>query len=262
VPTGKPVRIIHGDVDYVLFRDAGGICRALIDRCAHRRAALSGGRITDQFVLECPYHGWRYEGTTGACVAIPNLRADEKIPNNYRVQPFGTLERDGFIQLSLGAGENPDEPNDVSIPNLERHWEGSSYLAYPEPLFMDTLVDCPSSLVSISGIRILDDHALGDPAFTAELVSIEYAAVKSRRTSRAPKQVVADFPFTVRIDATKSAARVAVYCSATAQLCALALVIAVPTGERLTRALWRGAETKNSAGSMTIECRAHVDPAP
>lgn len=262
VPSGKPIRMVHGNTELVLFREADGRCRALVDRCAHRRAALSGGRLTDQFVIECPYHGWRYNGATGACVAIPNLRADEKIPKNYRVQSFETLERDGFIQILMGTGDTGAEPNDVAVPNLDRQWEGERYLAYPEVLFMDTLADSPSAILEISGVQIHDDHPIGDPVVTGDQISIEYAADRICNSSLHSEQVVEDFPYTVRISATKSAARITVIDNDTAAVRATALIVAVPTGVRLTRALWRGAEATSSATSLTIECREHVDPAP
>lgn len=55
----------------VLWRDAGGRAHALADRCPHRGARLSMGRVTEGR-LECPYHGWQFEGG-GACRHIPAL---------------------------------------------------------------------------------------------------------------------------------------------------------------------------------------------
>ena len=53
---------------------AGGAWRCMIDRCSHRLAPLSEGRIADDGrCIECPYHGWAFEGATGACVRIPQL---------------------------------------------------------------------------------------------------------------------------------------------------------------------------------------------
>jgi nitrite reductase/ring-hydroxylating ferredoxin subunit len=262
VPAGVPVRVVHGNDEFVLFREADGHCRALVDRCAHRRAALSGGRITEQFVLECPYHGWRYDGASGACIAIPNLRPDEKIPKNYRVQSFETSERDGFIQLLLGSDDSAAEPLDMALPNLDRQWEGERYLAYSQALFMETLVDCPSALLKIHGLQIQDDHPIGDPVVTPNRVSIEYAMSKARKVSRLPKRVVADYPYTLNISASRSAARVTLNDNDTATLCATALLVAVPIGARLTRALWRGAAIESLISSLTIECREHIDPGP
>ena len=45
----------------VLFRDETGQVAALIDRCPHRGVALSLGKI-DGGIVECPFHGWRFDG--------------------------------------------------------------------------------------------------------------------------------------------------------------------------------------------------------
>src|ERR1700722_19546043 len=161
VATGRPVGIVCGAADLVLFRDVQGVCRALADRCAHRRARLSDGRVTAQFLVECPYHGWRYDGSSGACVGIPNLRADEAIPKNYRVCAYQAVERDGFILVLLDGDEANAQPEHVELPKLDDAWEGEQLLGYPEEFFMDTLVDCPSSVLAVSGVQILDGHPFG-----------------------------------------------------------------------------------------------------
>ena len=54
----------------VLFRDSGGKPRALFDRCPHRFAPLSMGRLEGD-VVTCGYHGLRFGGD-GACVRNPH----------------------------------------------------------------------------------------------------------------------------------------------------------------------------------------------
>ena len=41
----------------VLWRDGGDEWRVFADRCPHRQAPLSEGRVNEQGELECPYHG-------------------------------------------------------------------------------------------------------------------------------------------------------------------------------------------------------------
>ena len=64
------------DERVVLFRDASGTARALQDRCPHRFAPLSRGRVCDG-QIECGYHGLRFGGaatTPTATAACPGLR--------------------------------------------------------------------------------------------------------------------------------------------------------------------------------------------
>jgi phenylpropionate dioxygenase-like ring-hydroxylating dioxygenase large terminal subunit len=70
---GKPLaRRLHG-VPLVVFRAASGAPAVLPDRCPHRHAPLSGGRICGG-ELACPYHGWRFDGA-GRCTQVPGLDA-------------------------------------------------------------------------------------------------------------------------------------------------------------------------------------------
>lgn len=44
--------------------------RVFDDQCPHRLARLSEGRIDEEGLLECPYHGWAFSGS-GDCERIP-----------------------------------------------------------------------------------------------------------------------------------------------------------------------------------------------
>ena len=55
----------------VLWRDGQGEWQAYADRCPHRLAPLSEGRVTEEGMLECPYHGWAFGGPQGGCTIIP-----------------------------------------------------------------------------------------------------------------------------------------------------------------------------------------------
>jgi phenylpropionate dioxygenase-like ring-hydroxylating dioxygenase large terminal subunit len=55
----QPVAVEVAGEQIVLFRDAHDEIGALLDRCPHRGAALSLGRVGENGCLECPYHGWQ-----------------------------------------------------------------------------------------------------------------------------------------------------------------------------------------------------------
>ncbi|WP_119157116.1 aromatic ring-hydroxylating oxygenase subunit alpha [Caldimonas tepidiphila] len=63
--------------DLVLWRDEEGGVQAFADRCPHRGARLSLGkvvRVDGEARLECPYHGWQF-GAGGGCRRIPAVPA-------------------------------------------------------------------------------------------------------------------------------------------------------------------------------------------
>lgn len=67
VPT--PFQLLNRDL--VLWKDpATQQWVALDDKCPHRLAPLSEGRIDENGWLQCSYHGWSFDGS-GACRKIP-----------------------------------------------------------------------------------------------------------------------------------------------------------------------------------------------
>ncbi|MEZ5234944.1 MAG: Rieske 2Fe-2S domain-containing protein [Acidimicrobiales bacterium] len=79
-----------------------GQLTAFEDRCPHRLAPLSIGTNCGA-VLECRYHGWRFD-RTGACTLIPSLGPDAAIPPRATVAvPYGVVERYGLVWLAPAA---------------------------------------------------------------------------------------------------------------------------------------------------------------
>jgi phenylpropionate dioxygenase-like ring-hydroxylating dioxygenase large terminal subunit len=105
------------DEPLAIFRDAGGSPRAVLDRCAHRNAALSEGRVADDGCIECPYHGWRYDGD-GECRAVPGLyEGDAAAATARKVVSHAATERDGFVYVWAEPNAAPSrEP--FAMPNL------------------------------------------------------------------------------------------------------------------------------------------------
>lgn len=118
-----------------------GTLRAFRDLCTHRLAPLSAGCVVDG-TLQCPYHGYRF-AVDGACVEIPALGADARIPPKAHLDRIGWVEeRYGLIWLSL---EEPLAPI-IEIPE----WEDPAFAAWHLPmrethvsagLLMDNFID-------------------------------------------------------------------------------------------------------------------------
>jgi nitrite reductase/ring-hydroxylating ferredoxin subunit len=75
---GRPLGVRVAGTALALFRDADGAPAALLDRCPHRGASLSLGRLVGD-CIECPFHGWRFDAA-GRAVKVP-WNPDAKLAN-------------------------------------------------------------------------------------------------------------------------------------------------------------------------------------
>ena len=91
--------------------------RAFADRCPHRLVPLSEGRIEENGLLECPYHGWAFAGD-GSCDRIPQQNDSGTAETSKRacVQTFATAERQGLLFVYRG---NPEHAHQTRIPLIE-----------------------------------------------------------------------------------------------------------------------------------------------
>lgn len=70
--------------DIVIWWDKVADCwRVFDDQCPHRLAPLSQGRIAEDGLLECPYHGWAFTGE-GTCDRIPQQTEDSTAQTSKR----------------------------------------------------------------------------------------------------------------------------------------------------------------------------------
>lgn len=102
----KPLAVRIAGENLVLFRDGQGKAHALMDRCPHRSVALSLGKVSESGCLECPFHGWQFDGQ-GSCSMIPFNPLPEAKRDRFRVQAFPTEELGGLIWVYTGVGQAP-----------------------------------------------------------------------------------------------------------------------------------------------------------
>lgn len=114
----RPLQRIVLGTPFVLFRDGSGAARALLDRCPHRNAPLSLGRVTRSGELECAYHGWRFDGT-GQCQGVPGL-VDSERPRERRCPSAAVREQEGLVWVYGALDETPQhEPFQLGRARLE-----------------------------------------------------------------------------------------------------------------------------------------------
>jgi len=87
----------------VLFRTAQGSAVALEDRCAHRWAPLSKGKVIGDEIA-CPYHGFRYN-VRGTCTHVPT---QTHIPAALKVRSYPVREHGPFVWIWMGNAAHAD----------------------------------------------------------------------------------------------------------------------------------------------------------
>jgi phenylpropionate dioxygenase-like ring-hydroxylating dioxygenase large terminal subunit len=108
----EPIGVTVLGETFVLWRGSDGGVTAAPDRCPHREAPLSDGRVTDG-CLVCPYHAWAFDGH-GVCVAVPSSGRGAAIPSAATLDLVAVRERYGLVWICPGAlvGEPPEIPQD------------------------------------------------------------------------------------------------------------------------------------------------------
>jgi phenylpropionate dioxygenase-like ring-hydroxylating dioxygenase large terminal subunit len=127
-------RLLEDDI--VLWRDETSRLHAWADRCPHRGAKLSLGRV-EAGRLECAYHGWQFDAEA-QCRHVPAL-PDFVPPAGHRAHAYEVCEAHGLAWVRI-------TPSRVALPAFEA--EGDTRLRK---------VNCGPYEVAASAPRILEN---------------------------------------------------------------------------------------------------------
>jgi phenylpropionate dioxygenase-like ring-hydroxylating dioxygenase large terminal subunit len=100
------------DEPVLLFRKDDGTPVALEDRCCHRQAPLSMGRLIGN-VVKCPYHGLEFD-PSGKCVKVPS---QDMVPAGAKVRSYPVVEKNHWLWIWMGE---PAKANPALIEDF--HW--------------------------------------------------------------------------------------------------------------------------------------------
>lgn len=132
-------RTIIGD-EVVLYRGAGGKAAALEDRCCHRAAPLSRGKIVGD-TLQCGYHGLKFDAG-GRCVEVP---VQPTVPPGACVRAYPVAEKWNVVWIWMGDPAKADEAKIPSLPWLDSpEWKvtpGYMHIDAAGQLLVDNLLD-------------------------------------------------------------------------------------------------------------------------
>jgi nitrite reductase/ring-hydroxylating ferredoxin subunit len=108
----KPKAVKLTGKEIVVFRD-GDKLHALDDRCPHRGVKLSLGDCHYAGTISCPYHGWTFDGASGALVAALMEGPESAIVSKVRTKTYPVQEHAGLIWIWPGTMEPSNLVDDV-----------------------------------------------------------------------------------------------------------------------------------------------------
>ena len=97
----------------VLWRTQDGAPVAFEDRCCHRQAPLSVGRVLGD-TLQCGYHGLTFDAD-GMCVDVPS---QAQVPPGAQVRAYPLVERNDWVWIWMG---DPAAADETLIPDTYWH---------------------------------------------------------------------------------------------------------------------------------------------
>ena len=152
----------------LLYRGESGRVVALDDRCCHRAAPLSLGRIEGDDI-RCMYHGMVFD-PSGKCIQIPG---QDMIPPKLGVTSYPVEERGGMVWIWMGDPAKADPALLFDYEPLDNpRWHGlPGYIHYDANwlLIVDNLSD-------LAHLAFVHTHSLGgseEYAFKTKPVSID-----------------------------------------------------------------------------------------
>src|SRR3954454_10520370 len=108
----SPLR--YWDRELVLWRDLDGAFHLQDAYCPHLGAHLAHGGTVEGNELQCPFHGWRYDGE-GACTNIPY---SQRTNRKAELRSYPDVERNGFGPVWYHPFEEKPKWEILEIPEI------------------------------------------------------------------------------------------------------------------------------------------------
>lgn len=152
----EPLALIMLETHVVLYRKEDGSIVALEDRCPHRWAHLSSGKVVGDDI-QCGYHGFTFNAE-GSCVRIPS---QPQIPSRCRVRSYPVVEQGPLVWVWMGDPEliESGPPEEASWPYDKQYssWSGETLAEGNYMLLKENVLDLTHfGYVHATTFKILD----------------------------------------------------------------------------------------------------------
>lgn len=181
------------DEEIVLWRDGEGVVHAWADRCPHRGAKLSLGRV-EEGRLECAYHGWQF-ASSARCVKVPALPGFTP-PAAHCAQAYEAREAYGmvWVRLAPGAAQLPafTAEDDERLRKIQC---GPYDVAASAPRIVENFLDMShfgfvhEGWLGARGATAIDDYEVGETPTGLLATNCKAWQPQSNLNSTAPAQV-------------------------------------------------------------------------
>ncbi len=162
---GPQRAILLGEALAVFLTESGSPA-VVTDRCAHRGASLSMGGVSGDGI-QCPYHGWEWDGHDGACTRIPSLANQDQIPSGARIAAYPARTQWGLVWTAL---EDPfGEPPDVPWFDPER-WRWGHGAPFELPVSMGVMIE---NFRDVAHFAFVHRATMGEVAEVVEPLQVE-----------------------------------------------------------------------------------------
>ncbi|AWR96843.1 Rieske 2Fe-2S domain-containing protein [Acidianus sulfidivorans JP7] len=136
----------------ILIIRKGDKLYALNNRCPHRLAKLSRGKITDE-EIQCPYHGWKFN-LDGKLTLVPSLGKSI----NVKLRKYYVKEKYGIIWISI------DEPRE-DLPEI-KEWDSFRRIKCGPYYINANPFRVLENLLDVSHFPYVHESYLGDPKYS------------------------------------------------------------------------------------------------
>lgn len=161
----KPLARTYLNEPVVLYRKEDGSPVALEDRCCHRLAPLSIGRIEGD-ELRCMYHGLKFD-SSGKCTEIPG---QDRVPPAMKVRAYPLVEKQKLLWIWMGDPALAREDDILDWPYLDSpDWSYKpGYIHYQANylLIIDNLMD-------FSHLSFVHENTIGSMSLAETRANIE-----------------------------------------------------------------------------------------
>ena len=152
----EPLALTMLNTKVVLFRKEDGTVAVLEDRCPHRWAPLSSGKVVGD-AIQCGYHGFTFDAA-GTCVKIPS---QAQIPGRCKVRAYTAVDKPPFVWVWMGDPEKivqgpPADAEWPADPNYSS-WSGETLAHGNYMLLKENVLDLTHfGYVHATSFKILD----------------------------------------------------------------------------------------------------------